>query len=254
MSQTSELRARIAELDAAGLKPPEIARRVGCALSTVYKIRQRPGPDRRALWDWPANRVDEATAVEVLALAAEDPTRSARAIQAIMAEARAAELAEAADAGAAGAPGAAPVPSLSTIERLRRRLDEVEAGGGRRAEAGAPTAAGVYASPEWEDYAAVSAVETDSLEDEILVLRAAVRRNSRRLAEESLEEGERLRVESHVRGLVESLALLVRSRSRSGPSLAALRAAVAGIGRRKTGWDEALEGPAGALEAPAEGA
>jgi hypothetical protein len=242
MSEANELRARIAELDTAGMKPREIARRVGCALSTVYKMRQRPGPDRRALWDWPANRIGEAAAAEVLALAAEDPTRRARAIQAIMAEARAVELAEAtADEGAeeAGSPGAAaPVPSLRTIERLTRRLDEVDAGeGGGRTEAGARTAAGPYASPGWDDYAAVDGVEADSLEDEIRLLRAAVRRNSRRLAEEPLEEGERVRVESHVRGLVESLA--------------AIRAALAATGRRKTGWDEPIARAAGALDVPA---
>jgi transposase len=278
MSEANELRARIAALEATGLKPREIARQVGCALSTVYKARQRPGPDRRALWDRPANRVDATMAAEVLALAAEDPTRRARAIQAILARAREAELADAAAGGGAeaiGAPGAAAgpagaaatVPSLRTIERLTRRLDEVDAGeggeagleGGCRGDqvnermAAGPHASGragvgPYGSPGWDDYSAVGGVEADSLEDEIRVLRAAVRRNSRRLAEEPLEEGERRRVESHVRGLVESLAVLVRSRPRSGPSLAAIRAVVAATGRRKTGWDERLDGRAGAPE------
>ena len=44
---TDELRALILVLHAAGLKPAEIAARVGCHRATVYKVLKAPAPDGR---------------------------------------------------------------------------------------------------------------------------------------------------------------------------------------------------------------
>src|SRR5438128_1556815 len=96
----NRLRLAVAHLRGQQLGPTAIARRLGCARSTVHKLAHQPGPDRRGP---SARRTSTAVAAELRQVAAADPTRGAEEIRLILEQRR----------HRAGDP--TPAPSRSTI-------------------------------------------------------------------------------------------------------------------------------------------
>lgn len=200
----NQRRAEIARLALEGVAPDEIAKRVGCARATVFKLLATPAPDARSAAER-RRRFPPAVESAVARLAA-----SGRTVDEIVTALR-----RQADAG--DLPH--PLPSRATVARW------VRAHGAAFATASAASAVDPYGDLGLDDYALVGRADGHAAAPEIGVLRALLRDTLRELSAEPRASRHRARLRAQAGALVDVLTRVRRAQRIAGilsPGLARL--------------------------------
>lgn len=168
------LRTQIIALHAEGATPTEISRRLNCSRSTVYHALDDPGPDRRADANHP-RRTPAAIADRVAQLAADG--RSIDNVKDLI-----------------DAEHGQDAPSRATVARIaaRSRPDP-------------------YQGLGLSSYDAAAAADPDSLESELILIRALIRPLVAELADPHLTQRRASQLEQRIRRLIDTLNVVYRT-------------------------------------------